>query len=350
MKSTLKNTIKVTLWGIIALALIGCAFLLHLVYIGKPDEVASLQFRGFVPLPKSALLTVLDYLTVDGQRLFVTDESTGSVYKIQLHGTALPQSGDVSVFASEPAAHGVALDPGKRVAYVTRSEVNAVDVFDPETMREISRIPVAEDPDAIFFDSAHDLVYVANGDAHLATLIDPHGRTVVGTIALGGKPEFSAFDPQNGLTYQNLRDANAVAAVDVATRSVREKWGLPGCSEPSGMALDAKARRLFIACSANAMLVIFDLSSHRVTASLPIGSGPDSVGFDSALHRIYTAGKGGVLTVIRQDGPDTYRIIDSVKLHYGAHTLAVDPATHDLYVGYASLLVRPRVAVFTPRG
>jgi DNA-binding beta-propeller fold protein YncE len=350
MKPTLQKTIRVTLWGIAALAVIGCAFLLHLVYIGTPDAAASLQFRGFVPLPKGGLLTVLDYLTVDGQRLFVTDESTGSVYKIRLHGKVLPQSSDVSVFASEPAAHGVALDPGKRVAYVTRSEVNAVDVFDPETMQEISRIPVADDPDAIFFDSAHNLVYVANGGAHLATLIDPQGRTVVGMIALGGKPEFSALDPQTGLRYQNLRDADAVAAIDLATRTVVQKWVLPGCSEPSGMSMDEKARRLFIACSANSMLVIFDLSSHRVTAALPIGSGPDSVGFDSTLHRIYTAGKAGVLTIIRQDGPDTYKVLDSVKLHYGAHTLAVDPATHDLYVGYASLLVRPRVAVFTPRG
>lgn len=350
MNPTLKKTMQVTLWGSAALAVIGCAFLLHLVYIGTPDRTASLEFRGFVPLPKGALLTVLDYLTVDGQHIFVTDESTGSVYRIDLHGKALPQSGDVSVFPSEPAAHGVALDPGKRVAYVTRSEVNAVDVFDPDTMREIARIPVAEDPDAIFFDAAHNLVYVANGDAHLATLIDPQGRTVVGTIALGGKPEFSAFDPQTGLRYQNLRDVNAVAAIDLATRSVIDKWALPGCSEPSGMSMDEVARRLFIACSANAVLVIFDLRSHRVTAALPIGSGPDSVGFDSALHRIYTAGKGGVLTVIGQDSPDTYKVLDSVKLHYGAHTLAVDPATHVLYVGYASLLVRPRVAVFAPRG
>jgi len=114
-------------------------------------------------------------------------------------------------------------------------------------------------------------------------------------------------------------------------------------------AIDEVARRLFIGCSKNAMLVVFDLESHSVTASIPIGGGPDSVAFDAELHRIYTAGKAGVMTVIQQISPDTYQVLDSIELHYGAHTLAVDPATHRIYVGYASLIVSPRLAVFDAR-
>jgi len=349
MRPILKKTIKGTLWGLAALAVIAGALILSLVYVGQPEAASSLQFRGFVLLPKGAALTVLDYLTVSEQRLFVTDESTGSVYKIDLHGAALPQDGDISVFTSEPATHGVALDPARRVAYVTRSEVNAVDVFDPATMKPLARIPVAEDPDAVFFDSAHNLVYVANGDAHLATLIDPNTRAVVATIPLGGKPEFSAVDSKTGLIYQNLRDSNEVAAVDLAARSVVGRWHLAGCIEPSGMAIDEVARRLFIGCSGNAMLIVFNLDSRQATTVIPIGGGPDSVAFDAALHRVYAAGKAGVMTVIQQSAPDTYKVLDSIDLHYGAHTLVVDPDTSTVYVGYASLLVRSRVAVFSPR-
>src|SRR6266436_1418128 len=71
--------------------------------------------------------------------LFVTDESTGSVYKVDLHQKALPQSSEVSIFSSEPAVHGVVLDPQLRLGYVTRSKVNVVDVFDPSTMKAIAR-------------------------------------------------------------------------------------------------------------------------------------------------------------------------------------------------------------------
>jgi YVTN family beta-propeller protein len=216
-------------------------------------------------------------------------------------------------------------------------------------MRRVARIPVADDPDAIFFDPIHNLIYLANGDANLATLIDPQTHTVIGTIPLGGKPEYAALDPQTKLLYQNLRDTNTVAAVDVATRSVVQRWPLRGCKEPSGMAIDAAQRRLFIACANNSMLAIFDLNAHVVNSLLSIGAGPDSVAFDADLRRVYTTGKAGVLTVIRQDSPDAYHVLDSVSLHFGAHTLAIDPTTHLLYVAYASLLVPARIAVFAPR-
>ena len=36
------------------------------------------------------MLTVMDYLTLNGKDLFVTNVSTGTVYKIPLHGDVLP--------------------------------------------------------------------------------------------------------------------------------------------------------------------------------------------------------------------------------------------------------------------
>jgi DNA-binding beta-propeller fold protein YncE len=341
--------VKAGLWAVLAVAIIAGFFLARLIYIADSNPVASLQFQGYVRLPGGSVLSVLDYLTVSEPYLFVTNESTGSVYRIELRGATLPQSADVMELPGEPAAHGVALDPAGQVAYVSRSEANAVDVFDPNTMKSLARIPVPEDADAIFFDSAHNLVYLANGDAHVATLIDPRSRKVVSTIPLDGKPEYSVLDVQSGLRYQNLRDRNAVVAVDLGSRAVVQKWDLPGCLEPSGMALDEAGHRLFIVCAANARLVVFDLGTHQVVTSLPVGGGPDSVAFDAPLHRIYATGKSGVLSVIRQDTVDSYRILDEVNLHYGAHTLALDPATHCVYVGYASLLVNPRVAMFTAR-
>jgi DNA-binding beta-propeller fold protein YncE len=291
-------------------------------------------------------LSILDYLTINGRDLFVTSESSGDVYKIALDGTAV--AGPVAVLAGPPAAHGVVVDPASRLAYVTRSEANTVDVFDPATMRLVKRIRVADDADGIFYDPANKLIDADSGDSKVATLIDPATQATVGTIPLGGVPEFAAFDPDTKLLYQNLKDANSVVAVDLAKRSVIQSWPLVQCLGPSGMAIDAAQRRLFVVCSGNAQLVIFSLDTHRVTNSLPIGGGPDSVGYDPGLHRLYTTGKSGVLSVIQQDGPDAYRRLDQIRLRYGAHTLAVDPVTHALYVGYASLLLPARVAVFQP--
>jgi len=332
----------VTLMGLAAVALV------YLVYPGTPSKSQVMAFEGFVELPRSGPLTVLDYLTVNDQTLFVTSESSGALFKIAFDPSDLKAS-TVSEMPGAGAAHGVALVPDVSVAFITRSETNTVDVFDPKSLQPLASIPVADDADAILYIPSTKLVYVAHGDANMATLIDPEKRATVGTIQLPGKPEFPALDSRTGLLFQNLEDTNTVAAIDVGMRSVVGQWPLAPCEGPSGMAIDSEERRLFTVCSGNAKLVVFDLESHRVITSLEIGGGPDSVVFDRGVHRIYAAGKTGKLTVIQQDGPDNYRILDEIRTHYGAHTLTVDPVSHKVFVAYASLLAHPRIAVFSAK-
>jgi DNA-binding beta-propeller fold protein YncE len=270
------------------------------------------------------------------------------VFKVALDPTTQTTATNISTLPGGGSVHGVLLVPSRNVAFVTRGEENTVDVFDPTSLQQIKRIPVADDADAILYDPSTKLVYVANGDAHLATLIDPNTQTVVGTIALDAKPEYPALDTHTGLLYQNLNDTNMVAAINLAQRSIVGKWSIAPCEGPSGMAIDSEQRRLFAVCSHNATLVVFDLERHQVIASFKIGGGPDSVAFDATLRRIYAAGKSGKFDVVQQDGPDTYRLLDQISTHYGAHTLAVDPASHQVFVGYASLFNHPRIAVFSP--
>jgi YVTN family beta-propeller protein len=328
-------------------------FVLWLVFPTAPSSAKSLKFEGFVHLPKgdhARLLTVLDYLTLSGETLFVTNTSTGTVYKIPLHGEVLPTASDVSMFELEPRAHGVVIDPVSGLAYVTRSEANTVDIFDPAAMRLVKRIPVADDPDGIFYISSSRIIYVASGDAKTATLIDPAAQTVAATIPLGGKAEFGAFDPQTNLFYQNLEDISSLAAVDLSKRVVAMRWPLQQCVRPTGMAIDEESRQLFIGCSGNARLAVFDMATNRVIESVPVGGGPDSVAYDAKLHRIYVTGRAGVLCVVKKDDKGAFTTVDKISLHFGAHTLAVDPISHRVYVGYASLVIAPRVAVFSTLG
>jgi YVTN family beta-propeller protein len=329
------------------------ALVLWMIFPGTPGSAKSLKFEGFVPLPKDRradLLTVLDYLTLNGKDLFVTNVSTGTVYKIPLPAEGLPNTADVTMFQLEPAAHGVVIDPVSGMAFVTRSEANTVDIFDPSAMRLITRIPVADDPDGIFYISANRTIYVASGDGKTATLIDPATQKVSATIPLDGKPEFGVFDSQTNLFYQNLEDTSSLAAVDLSKRAVTTRWPLQDCVHPTGMALDEQSRQLFIGCSGNSRLAVFDLQQHRVVTSIPIGGGPDSVAYDAQLHRIYVTGRSGVLCVVDRDSNGAFATLDKISLHYGAHTLAVDPTSHRLYVAYASLLIMPRIAVFSPLG
>lgn len=348
MDQSMKKLIKILAYFIAILLLIAGSILLYLVFPGTPSRSRSMKFEGYIGLPQAKSLNVLDYLTLKDRTLFVTDESSGAVYKVTLDPNTQMADGTVSRLPGGGGVHGVLLMPDENVAFVTRSEENKVDVFDPTNLQLLQSIPVADDADAIVYDPSNSLVYVANGDAHLATLIDPKKRTTAGTISLPGKPEYPALDSKTGLLYQNLADVSAVAAISLAQRSIVGQWSLAPCEGPTGMAIDSEHRRLFVVCSRNAMLVVFDLEGHKVTSSMSIGGGPDVVAFDAGLHRIYSAGKGGKLTVIQQDGPDVYRPLDLIRTHYGAHTLVVDPVSHRVFVGYASLFNHPRIAVFSP--
>jgi DNA-binding beta-propeller fold protein YncE len=318
-----------------------------LAYPGRPSRSKFMTFEGYIELPKERLLNVLDYLTLNDSTLFVTSISSGALFKVNLD-LSHPSASSVSTMPGSGSAHGVALLPGKNVAFITRSEVNMVDVFDPDTLKQLARIPIADDVDGIRYLPSVNLVYVVSGEAKLATLIDPDKRVTVGTIAFPGKPEFSELDSQTGLLYQNVEDIDSIVAIDLGKRSIVGQWSLAPCEGPSGMAIDSDQRRLFAVCSENAKLVVFNLDSHRVIKGLEIGGGPDSVAFDAKLHRIYVAGKAGKLTVVQQDSPDAYRVLDEIRTHYGAHTLAVDPVSHKVFVAYASLLAHSRIAVFSP--
>jgi DNA-binding beta-propeller fold protein YncE len=347
MERFFKNNLRIAAAFATVIVLCLAVVATYLICPGTPGKSSFMKFEGYIELPQGGPLNVLDYLTINNGTLFVTSESSGALFKIDLDSNH-PSLSTVSELPGSGAAHGVALLMDRNVAFVTRSEQNTVDVFDPTSLRLLSRIPVADDADAILYAPSEKLVYIANGDAKIATLIDPERRITVGTVPLPGKPEFPALDSQTGILYQNLEDIDSIVAIDLGERMVIGQWSLAPCEGPSGMAINSKQRRLFAVCSKNATLVVFDLELHRVIASLKIGGGPDSVAFDETLHRIYSAGKAGRLTVIQQDGPNAYRVLDEIRTHYGAHTLALDPVSHRVFVGYASLFAHPRISVFSP--
>lgn len=307
-----------------------------------------MHFNGFIVLPEHGSLTLFDYLTIADNSLFLTAVNSGDMYKVSIDGRGQVLGSTISELAGNPSVHGVAVVQSPHLAFITRSRVNTVDVFNPSTLQRITSIPVANDPDGIIYDPVSHLIYVTNGEAKLATLIDPVKLITVGTIRLPGRPEYPAVDTGTGLLYQNLTDTNSLAAIDLTKRLVVGTWSLAPCEGPSSMAIDPLARRLFSVCMRNATLVVFDLDQHQIVASVKIGRLSDSVAFDSTYHRLYTANADGTMTIVQQDAANSYRVLDTIRTHLLTHTLVVDPVSHSVYVAYTGLLMKPRIAVFSP--
>lgn len=347
----MNKAIRWALGATLALVILLGALATMLIVTGRPGRSETLHFDGFIKLPNTSnagMVSVLDFLTVSGSYVYVTGVSTGAVYKAPLQVDTSSNKDDTAVLEGTPSVHDIVFDPATGYGFVTRSGADAVDIFDPKTMQSVKRIHVAPDPDAILFDFKDKMIYAASAESRAATLIDPVSQNVVATIPLGGQGEFAVFDPQTALVYQNLSDTNTLATVDLTKHAVVRRLPLTDCSLPTGMALDAPDRRLFIACAKSSKLLIVAIDENRIIASCPIAFGTDSVAYDPQLRRIYTAGLLGRMTIVDQKSADAYRAVETLALHFNAHTLTIDPATHRLYVGYTGFLSPPRIAVFTP--
>jgi len=79
---------------------------------------------------------------------------------------------------------------------------------------------------------------------------------------------------------------------------------------------------------------VMNTETGAIVAVLPIGGGVDGAGYDPVLRRVYTANGIGTMTVIQQDSPDQYRVLENAPTHFGGHSLVVDLVTHRVYVAY----------------
>ena len=222
-------------------------------------------------------------------------------------------------------------------------------MFDTKTFKELARIPSAEDTDAIIYDPVSNRVFTFNGDAHSSTVIDPVKGTRITTIDLGGKPEYGATTG-DGKVYANLTDISEVVEIDAKAATVSRRWSTAPCKQPVSMAMDTAHHRLFSGCRSG-VLAVSDYQAGKTITTLPIGMGVDGAGYDPATGDVFASNADGSLTVIHQDGPDKYRVVESIPTPTGSRNMGLDPTTHRIYMAAADFgAPAPAPAGAAPKG
>src|SRR5215472_3494357 len=231
-------------------------------------------------------------------------------------------------------AHGTAIAAGTGHGFATSGNDQTVVMFDLKTFQPLGRIPAAEDADAIVYDGASNRVFTLNGDAHSSTVIDPREGTLITNIPLGGKPEYGA-SAGDGKVYANLTDVNEVVEIDAKSATVSRRWPTDPCKQPVSMAIDTAHHRLFSGCRSG-LLAVSDYQSGKTITTLPIGMGVDGAGYDAASGNVFATNADGTMTVIHQDSPDSYKVIENVTTPTGSRNMGLDPTTHRIYVAAAT--------------
>ena len=269
-----------------------------------------------------------DYLAVDesARRLYVSHGTQVEVLDVD-------SGAIVGKIANTPGVHGIAVAPELGRGFVSNGQSSTVTIFDLKTLETIAEVPVGKKPDAIIYDPGTSRVFAFNGDSNSATAIQAADGKVVGTVDLGGGPEFAVADG-TGYVYDNVEDANLVLKINSRTLKVEQRWPTAPCASPSSIAMDRANRRLFIGCRSKVMAVM-NADTGKVIATLPIGDHVDATAFDPASRLVFNSNGEGTITVIRQDSPDKYSVVENVKTLPKAKTMALDPKTHRLFLSTA---------------
>jgi YVTN family beta-propeller protein len=232
--------------------------------------------------------------------------------------------------------------------FVPNARDGSVSIFDLKTLKVLATVKVGENPDGYVYDPATKRGFTFSNRTKAAAAVDLTEAKLAGTVPLGSKPEAAAADGK-GHVYVNMQEKDMVAKIDSRKLVLEESWPTAPCKQPSSMAMDTKTNRLFIGCRGDSpMLAVMDSATGKIITTLPIGTGTDAAAFDAEKHLIFTSNGEGTITVVHEESPQKFTVVDTVKTEPGARTMTLDTKTHKLFLITADRTAPPPAAAGQP--
>jgi DNA-binding beta-propeller fold protein YncE len=307
-------------------ALLGFALTLPLVQAGGGYKVET---RYSIPGNGG-----FDYLSIDSvaRRLYLS------------HGTQVDvvdaDSGKlIGTIADTPGVHGIAIASEFKHGFTSNGREDKVSMFDLTNLQLIKKIDVGKGPDGIYYEPGTKRVFTNNHGSHDISAIDAKTGEVVGTVKAEGDGEQAVI--ADNLIYVNSESTNEVLVFDPKSLEVKHRFPIGVAKTPTGLAYDAKNKRLFIGCRNEPKMVVMDALSGKVINSFPIGRGVDYAGFDPDAKLIFFSCSEGVLSIYHQKSADEYEDAGAVKTQPSAKTLAFDSKTKKIFLTAAEYVETP---------
>jgi len=298
------------------------AIMLVLAAVCTAAEAPGFRVTKAYPVPGDG---GFDYIVFDASsnRLYVSHENVVNVLDAQT-------GKHIGKVEGTPKVHGIAIVPVLHHGFTSNEGDSTVSVFDTATFKTIKKIPVARQPDFIFYDPLTKRVLVCHEEGQVITAIDPEKNEVVGKLELGDEAEAAVVKSRDS-AFVNLEKANMVVSFDPQRLTIKQRWPIPGCTAPVPLGIDAANSRLFIGCRSK-VLAVMDANTGKVITVLPIGGRVDAVIFDPDSKMVFASNGEGMISVIRQKSANEYEPAGTIKTQTTAKTMALDPSTKRLFL------------------
>jgi hypothetical protein len=266
-----------------------------------------------------------DYLNVDSaaRRVYISHGS----HVVVMNADSYSIEGDVP---DTQGVHGIALAPDLGRGFVSAGRANTAVIFDLPSLKTLGTVKTDANPDAIVYDAVTKRVFTLNGRGQNTTAINGADGSIAGTLALGGKPEFAVADGK-GSIFVNIEDKNELVQFDAQKLTETHRWPLAPCKSPSGLSMDLRNRRLFSVCDEKVMAVV-NADTGAVVATPTICDGPDASAFEPSTGYAFASCGDGNVTVVHEDSPDKFSVVENVPTKRSARTMGLDLKTHTLFL------------------
>jgi len=283
------------------------------------------------------------------------DSTTGRLYISHMRGDRLVvfDTRAQKLVASKegfPGATGVWAVPELHRVYVSVTGRHEVAVVDDRTLAVVARVSGARFPDGIAYAPREQKVFVSDESGGIDLVIDAQSNTVAGRIPLGGEAGNTHYDAVSHCILVAVQTKNELVAIDPASDRIVARYPM-SCEHPHGFLIDEPNRLAFVTCEGDAKLLVVDLRTMRITATLRTADDPDVLALDPVLRRLYVGCEGGAVSVFEErfaEGRGTLAPLGEYRAPR-AHSVSVDPATHRVYVPLEDVNGKPTLRILQPR-
>lgn len=311
----------------------------------KPQPPIPLPFKLLADIPIEHPSARFDYESLDPTtgRLFIADLAGSRVLVFDTRANRF-----VRTVEGVAKVHGVLAVPARAMVYASATADDQLAVIDAQSFAVRARIPAGHYPDGIAWAPKQGKLYVSDEHGNTVAVIDAARSVLLAKIPVGGEVGNTQYDSADGMIYSNVQTRGEMVVIDPATDREVRRIKVPGCASNHGLAIDPARQLAWIACEDNARLVTVALARGAVIDSQSVGAGPDVLAWDPGLQRLYVAAESGPLTVFDVSA-DKPRKIGEAKVADNAHVVAVDPASHRVYLPLRDVAGRPVLRVMEPR-
>lgn len=309
--------------------------------VPAPAPKVGLTIASELPLPGPA--NRFDYQSVDTgrHRLYINHMNAGRTIVFDLSARRV-----IAEIQNVPRATGVVSVPAHHAVYISAAGAHEVAIVDDRTFEMRARIAGIRFPDGIAFAVDADKIFVSDESGGTDFVVDATTEQKRSTIDLGGEAGNTHYDRVSRCILVAVQTRNEIVAIDPGAERIVARYPVPGCDHPHGFVIADEDRLAFVSCEGNATLVVFDLRTARVIARYPVANDPDVLAWDPGWRRLYVAAESGVLSAWWLKDKELRAIGEIHAPH--AHTVAVDPLSHLVYLPLENVGGKPELRIISP--